>query len=231
MATRIMAMSGCPVRDALVVSGAGPYVDPWHDFAATSARLAAFIEDLGYRVDITGEVEDALADPGDVRLLVVNIGNPAEPRSPERMVAAAAGLARHLAGGGGLLGIHCSSTSLTGMREWPGILGGRWVRGRTMHPPQDECVVSTTPAAHRITRGLTDFTVVDERYSYLETTPDVTVLYEHRFEDETHPLVWAREAGPGRVVYDALGHHVGSYDAPGHRVLLERAMEWLTGAR
>jgi len=226
-----MAMSGCPVRDALVVSGAGPYVDPWHDFAATSARLAAVIEDLGYRVDITGEVEDALADPGDVRLLVVNIGNPAEPRSPERMVAAATGLARHLAGGGGLLGIHCSSTSLTGMREWPGILGGRWVRGRTMHPPQDECVVSTTPAAHPITRGLTDFTVVDERYSYLETTPDVTVLYEHRFEDETHPLVWAREAGPGRVVYDALGHHVGSYDAPGHRVLLERAMEWLTGAR
>ena len=224
-------MSGCPVRDALVVSGAGPYVDPWHDFAATSARLAAILEGLGHRVDITGEVEDALADPGDVRLLVVNIGNPAEPRSPERMVAAAAGLARHLAGGGGLLGIHCSSTSLTGMREWPGILGGRWVRGRTMHPPQDECVVSTTPAAHPITGGLTDFTVVDERYSYLETTPDVTVLYEHRFEDEAHPLVWAREAGPGRVVYDALGHHVGSYDAPGHRALLERAMEWLTGAR
>jgi type 1 glutamine amidotransferase len=219
------------VRDALVVSGAGPYVDPWHDFAATSARLAAILEGLGHRVDITGEVEDALADPGDVRLLVVNIGNPAEPRPPERMVAAAGGLARHLAGGGGLLGIHCSSTSLTGMREWPGILGGRWVRGRTMHPPQDECVVSTTPAAHPITRGLTDFTVVDERYSYLETTPDVTVLYEHRFEDETHPLVWAREAGPGRVVYDALGHHVGSYDAPGHRVLLERAMEWLTSAR
>jgi type 1 glutamine amidotransferase len=219
------------VRDALVVSGAGPYVDPWHDFAATSARLAAILEGLGHRVDITGEVEDALADPGDVRLLVVNIGNPAEPRPPERMVAAAGGLARHLAGGGGLLGIHCSSTSLTGMREWPGILGGRWVRGRTMHPPQDECVVSTTPAAHPITRGLTDFTVVDERYSYLETTPDVTVLYEHRFEDETHPLVWAREAGPGRVVYDALGHHVGSYDAPGHRLLLERAMEWLTGAR
>jgi len=224
-------MSGCPVPDALVVSGAGPYVDPWHDFAATSARLAAILEGLGYGVDITGEVEDALADPGDVRLLVVNIGNPAEPRPPERMDAAAAGLARHLAGGGGLLGIHCSSTSLTGMRQWPGILGGRWVRGRTMHPPQDECVVSMTSAAHPITRGLTDFTVVDERYSYLETMPDVTVLYEHRFEDEAHPLVWARDAGPGRVVYDALGHHVGSYDARGHQALLERAMGWLTSAR
>ena len=47
-------MSGCPVPDALVVSGAGPYVDPWHDFAATSARLAAILEGLGHRVDITG---------------------------------------------------------------------------------------------------------------------------------------------------------------------------------
>jgi type 1 glutamine amidotransferase len=212
------------------VSGAGPYVDPWHDFAATSARLTAILEDLGLRVDVTGDVEEALADPGDVGLLVIDIGNPAEPRPPERMDAAAAGLARHLAGGGGLLGVHCSSTSLTGMREWPVILGGRWVRGRTMHPPQDECIVSVTSAAHPITAGLTDFTVLDERNSYLETRPDVTVLYEHRFEGETHPLVWAREAGPGRVVYDALGHHAGSYDAPGHRRLLERAVRWLTTA-
>ena len=217
--------------DALVVSGAGPYVDPWHDFPATSARLADIISGLGYTVDVTERVEDALAGPHDTKLLVVNIGNPADPRPQDRMDAAAGGLARHLAGGGGLLGVHSSSTSLTGMRQWPEILGGRWVRGTSMHPPLGECIVSVTAAKHPITQGLSDFAVVDERYSYLETTPDVTVLYEHRFEDETHPLVWAREAGPGRVVYDALGHHVGSYDAPGHRALLERAMEWLTGAR
>ena len=224
-------MSGCPVPDALVVKGAGPYVDPWHDFAATSARLAALVEDLGFRVDVTGEVEDALADPGVVALLVVNIGNPQEPRPLQRMDAAAVGLARHLAGGGGLLGVHSSSTSLTGMREWPSILGGRWVRGRTMHPPLDECTISVTEVEHPITDGLQDFTVIDERYSHLETQPDVAVLCAHRFEDVTHPLVWAREAGPGRVVYDGLGHDVGSYDAPGHRALLVRAVEWLTAER
>ena len=111
------------------------------------------------------------------------------------MDRAAAGLARHLAEGGGLLGIRWSSTSLTGMRQWPEILGGRWIRGRSMHPPRDECVVSVTDAEHPITAGLDDFTIVDERYSHLETQPDVTVLYEHRFEGRTHPLVWARTAG------------------------------------
>jgi len=105
-------MSGCPVPDALVVSGAGPYVDPWHDFAATSARLAAILEGLGHRLDITGEVEDALADPGDVRLLVVNIGNPAEPRPPERMVAAAGGLAALTALGVGS-DVHCQPPSMS----------------------------------------------------------------------------------------------------------------------
>jgi type 1 glutamine amidotransferase len=168
MATRIMAMPGCRVPDALVISGAGPYVDPWHDFPATSARLAAIVRGLGCSVDVTEEVEDALASPHEARLLVVNIGNPAEHRPQQTMDAAAEGLARHLADGGCLLGVHSSSTSLTGMRQWPEILGGRWIRGTSMHPPLGECTVSVTDARHPVIQGLKDFSVVDERYSHLE---------------------------------------------------------------
>jgi type 1 glutamine amidotransferase len=219
------------VPDALVVSGAGPYVDPWHDFPATSSRLVVLLRQGGLTVEVTGEVEEALADPQGARLLVVNIGNPAGPRPAESMDRAAAGMARHLAEGGGLLGVHSVSTSLTGMRQWPGILGGRWVRGRSMHPPRDECVVAVTESEHPITTGLGDFMIHDERYSHLETQPDVTVLYEHRFNDRTHPLAWARTAGRGRVVYDALGHDVRSYDAPGHVALLGRSVAWLLADR
>ena len=57
--------------DALIVSGAGPYADAWHDFAATSARLAGIVEDAGGGVTVTEDVEGALADPSDARLLVV----------------------------------------------------------------------------------------------------------------------------------------------------------------
>lgn len=222
-------MRGVP--DALVVSGAGPYADAWHDFAATSARLAAVVEDAGCRAVVTEDVEAALADPHGAELIVVNVGNPAQPRPAERMEAAAAGLLRHLASGGGLLGVHASATSFTGMRQWPEILGGRWVRGRTMHPPRSQCVVSVTDADHPVSDGLRDFTLVDERYSYLESRPEVTVLHAHHFEDARHPLVWAREADGGRVVYDALGHDVVSYDAPGHVELLDRSIRWLLHAR
>ncbi len=213
--------------DALVVSGGGPYMDPWHDFSATSARLAEIVRGLGYSVDVTEQVEDALAGPPDAKLLVLNIGNPAGPRPQERMDAVADGLARHLASGGSLLGVHSSSTSLTGMRLWPEILGGRWVRGTSMHPPLAKCTVSVTEVDHPIIEGLPDFSVIDERYSYLEVQPGVPVICEHHFEDAIHPLVWAHEYGGGRVVYDGLGHNVGSYDAPGHVRLVERSVQWL----
>jgi type 1 glutamine amidotransferase len=113
------------------------------------------------------------------------------------------------------------------MRQWPEILGGRWVRGTSMHPPRSENIVWVTGEKHPITHGLTNFSLADERYSHLDVQPGVTVLYEHHFEDGIHPLVWAHETGGGRVVYDALGHDVGSYDAPGHVRLVERSIRWL----
>ena len=30
-----------------------------------------------------------------------------------------------------------------------------------------------------------------------------------------HPMIWAREHGAGRVVYDGLGHDARSYDSGG----------------
>ena len=44
-------------------------------------------------------------------------------------------------------------------------------------------------------------------------------------------MIWAREHGAGRVVYDGLGHDSRSYDSPAHRDLLRRAVDWLTADR
>jgi uncharacterized protein len=215
------------MSDIVLLSGSGPYADAWHAFPQTSARLAGILEALGYTVRITENVEPELADPGRCRLLVVNIGNPTDPRPPELIDAARAGIEAHLSAGGALLGVHSSATSLTTMPQWPTILGGRWVRGRTMHPPQGESMITLTAADHPITSGLTDFVVFDERYSYLEIQPDVTVLCEHTHDGRRHPLVWARQADSFRVVYDGLGHATASYDSPGHVELIRRAIRWL----
>jgi uncharacterized protein len=215
------------MAEVLIISGAGHYSDPWHPFAATSQRLADIVASLGHDVTVTEAVEQALAEPGEPDLIVINIGNPHEARPRSRIKAAEQGLECHLRRGGALLGVHVSATSMTTMSGWSNILGGHWVRGRTMHPQQDLFTVLVHPDAHPIARDLSDFTVFDERYTYLHTNPDITVVCEHSTDGRLHPMVWAREPGPARVVYDGLGHDTRSYDSAGHVDLLHRAVGWL----
>jgi uncharacterized protein len=215
------------MADIVIISGSGPYSDSWHRFPQTSGRLAEILRDLGHPTRVTEDVEAGLAEPGRCDVLVVNIGNPTSPRPPDRIAAAGRGLTGHLEAGRGLLGVHVSATSLTEMVEWPTLLGGHWVHGRSMHPPQSLAAVQVRRGEHPIVEDLADFEVFDERYSYRETSPDVSVLYEHDFEGQRHPLAWARQSGQGRVVYDGLGHDVRSYDSAAHVELLERSVRWL----
>jgi type 1 glutamine amidotransferase len=216
------------VAEVLIISGGtGCYSDRWHPFTDTSQCLAKIISELGHDVTISEAVEQDLAEPGEPHLIVINIGNPREARPQDRIDAAEHGLDRHLQRGGALLGVHVSATSMTTMTRWSRMLGGHWVRGRTMHPPQDLFTVVVHAGAHPIVHGLADFTVLDERYSYLHTNPDITVLCEHSNDGLLHPIVWTREAGPARVVYDGLGHDTRSYDSAGHVDLLSRTVGWL----
>ena len=96
-----------------------------------------------------------------------------------------------------------------------------------MHPEQDLATILVGAGTHPIVRGLADFTVFDERYSYLHTNRDITVLCEHFTDGRLHPIVWARESGLARVVYDGLGHDTRSYESPGHVELLRRVVGWL----
>jgi type 1 glutamine amidotransferase len=218
------------MAEVLIVSGAGCYSDPWHRFADTSRCLANIISELGHQVEVSAAVEQALAEPGQRDLIVVNIGNPRSARPQSMIDNAERGLTGHLQGGGALLGVHVSATSMTTMSGWSSMLGGHWVRGRTMHPKQDLATILVRSDAHPIVEGLADFTVFDERYSYLHTNPDITVLCEHYTDQQMHPVVWARQSGMGRAVYDGLGHDTRSYDSAGHVELLRRCVGWLLEA-
>ena len=218
------------MADALVLSGAGAYADPWHPFVATSARLAGTVEEAGYSVEVTDDVEQALRQPGSHRLLVINIGNPIQPRPADAVDVVRAGLASHCAAGGALLGIHSTVTALPGELDWPGLLGGIWVRGRTMHPPRGNATILLAGSEHPIAADLADFAVEDERYSYLQTEPGIEVLYEHVHDGHRHPMVWAWQPDGHRAVYDGLGHDVASYDSPGHQALLRSSVRWLLPA-
>jgi len=218
---------------AVVISGAGRYADPWHDFAGTSAQLAAELAELGLDAEVL-TLGEADVPSTAVDLLVVNAGGGSTPRPVEDTAAdrrgeALAGWAREqTAGGRPTLVTHTGSNTFYDDDRWEQLIGGRWVPGVSWHPPLAPAQVQVTAAEHPITAGLgEELSVVDERYCDLRVAGDVTVLVDQHEDGRRHPIVWAREAGGVRVVHDALGHDVPAYDSPDRRGLLAREVDWL----
>lgn len=222
---------------AVILSGSGRYADPWHRFDETSAALAGIIAGAGYRVDVSDDLLGGLAALGDADLLVVNAGNPdgpdpegsADPGEPnaDELAAAAHGLDAALERGIGILAVHSAASTLPELPAFGRALGARWIEGVSWHPPIGDALVHIV-GTHPIADGLSDFTVVDERYSGLHLEDVIEPVAEHEEDGMRHPLIWARELGHSRIVYDALGHDVRSYESTAHRELLVRALDWLS---
>lgn len=213
---------------ALIVSGAGRYADPWHQYAETSARIAAVLSDHGFRVQTSVDVAASLAGLDHrTDLLVMNAGSSVEHPSADEDRQACDGLLRYLSRGGPVLAMHSSASTLRTAPEWESVMGGRWLQGITMHPPIGSCHVKVYPERHPIVALSSDFEIYDEGYSYLRVADDVGTLASHRHDGLEHPLLWVRRYGRSPIVYDALGHDQRSYDSPGHVAILSRAARWL----
>ncbi|MEV4554045.1 ThuA domain-containing protein [Nonomuraea wenchangensis] len=217
-----------------------------HDFPATTACLVELLAERRIAAEVHTDVDATLRALPGAALLVVNalrwtMTGPGTPDRYRRLAgaegaspspAARAALAAHLAAGGGVLGMHTAAICFDDWPEWGRTLGGSWVWGRSHHPPLGPAVsVRPTTAAHELVAGIGPFTVVDEVYGDLERVPGLVPLLTARQPggpDAEHPLLWAREHGGGRVVYDALGHHPASYEVPEHREIVRRAIRWTT---
>ena len=94
------------------------------------------------------------------------------------------------------------------------------------HPPIGPFKVEVVNRDHEFTRGIDDFEVVDELY-LSHTTAAIETLMQTHFEGEATgfvdaqwektavPILYTRDIGKGRIVYNTLGHCRGHYDLPG----------------
>ncbi|KNY05288.1 ThuA domain-containing protein [Microbacterium sp. GCS4] len=223
--------------DALILTGSGRYSDPWHPYDETSLLLAGLAMDAGFEPRIETDVDAALRDlDADVRLLVVNAGDPEGPDAeggrsdapprPSDLAAGDAALRSALERGIGVLVMHSGAASLRDYPSFGTALGGRWVRGESWHPEFGDACVHVV-LEHPLAAGLADFDVQDERYTDLRMDAEVQRLAEHEEGGVRHPLVWTRQLGTSRLVYDGLGHDARSYASAGHRELLRRVLAWL----
>jgi hypothetical protein len=222
---------------AVILSGSGRYSDRWHRFDETSAALAGIVAGAGFHVDVNDDVLGGLAALDGIDLLVVNAGDPDMPNADDAIDAAApeaAGLTAATDGfdaalerGIGILAMHSATATLREVPAFGRAIGARWLEGESWHPPIGESAVHLV-RSHPIAGDLDDFTVFDERYAGLRLDGVIEPIAEHEEADMRHPLIWARELGHSRLVYDALGHDVRSYESAPHRELLTRALDWLS---
>lgn len=205
---------------AVIASGTGRYSDPWHPLADTSERLRRIVADEGFDVEVIPDVDAALAGLDGVDLLVVNATDPwrngeTGTGAPEDSTA---GLGAAVQRGIGIVAMHNAIASLRDYPVWRTLLGGDWIPGVSGHPPLGDLVVRPVDGA--------PFTLSDEGYIGLEFDGDAEVLAHHELEGVSHPLLWRRQVGPTRVVYDALGHDGRSFDSAEHVELLREALSW-----
>ncbi|MFC5141698.1 ThuA domain-containing protein [Actinomycetospora rhizophila] len=214
-----------------------------HDFPATTACLADLLAPLGVDTEVHEEVDGAfLALPG-ADLFVVNAlrwtmtgpGVPdryreqagAEGASPSP--AARAAFAEHLAAGRGVLAMHTAALCFDDWPGWADALGARWVWGHSQHPPLGPEIEVSVVGDGALVHGVDGFSLVDEVYGDMELAGDLDpqlAAPQPGPDGRVMPLLWAREHGGGRVVYDALGHHPPSYAVPEHREIVTRAARW-----
>lgn len=222
---------------------------PAHAFTDTSAMLAALLTDHGIVTTIVTEPADAVArlreaedGVGDtVGLLTVNAlrwrmtqDRYAAERAEHAMALDPADLAvvdRYVRGGGGLLALHTAVICFDGDPVWHALCGASWRWERSSHPPAGPVHVEVTEAgrSHELTRGAADFVIEDEAYGFLDEDDDLDPLLMTEHGGRTHPLLWARTVGDGRVVTDLLGHGPASFEHRTHRTILARAAAWATG--
>jgi hypothetical protein len=214
---------------------------PGHPFGTTSACLATILTAAGYETSVTGDVELCFAALDGCDLLAVNAlrwrmldDRYAAARSEHAFSLSADGRQRFgtfLRRGGRLLASHTAPICFDDWPAWGKAVGASWEWGRSGHPPVGPARVEVRRDSHPVVAGVTDqFDVVDEIYGRMNVGPDVEPLAWGSAGDGRHPVLWAREAGGGRVVYDALGHDERSFAVPAHEQILAQAVRWLGDA-
>jgi uncharacterized protein len=213
------------VSRIVILSGVTGVDDPWHDFEATSHAVASCLSDAGWMCTVATTAESASVGLADADLLIVNSGLHSQPG---RDGVEPTQLLDYLASPRAVLGLHAAANTFAVVPQWARRLGVRWVDGVSMHPPigwQRLVPATLTP----VLNGLDEVVVYDELYSKLDLLRPATVLLAHHLDGLDQPLLLAREDGPQRTIYDALGHGAESYASRSRQQLLRREVRWLLG--
>ncbi|HEX4132160.1 MAG TPA: PVC-type heme-binding CxxCH protein [Pirellulales bacterium] len=134
-------------------------------------------------------------------------------------------LLEYVAGGGGLVPIHCGSFCFRNSPKYVALVGAQFKR----HGTGTFRTVVAEPA-HPVMKGFSGFESWDETYVHdKHNTANRTVLEIREDSAGFEPWTWVRTEGKGRVFYTAWGHDARTWGHPGFQNLVERGIRWACG--
>ena len=148
------------------------------------------------------------------------------------------GFMAYLKEGKGIVALHHSLVSYTDWPDWWDIIGGHYVTtakpqminekpyGPSVATAGQELKVKITNKKHPVTKGISDFSIVDELYGNVYVAADVHPLLETNFAKSMKYLAWTKKYENSKVVYIELGHDNKAYAKPEFRKLVYQAITW-----
>ena len=137
--------------------------------------------------------------------------------------------------GASMIFLHHALVSYQNWPEFIKIVGGQYhthpvvVNSDTLKASYEHNVnipVKVEDKKHPVTRGISDFEIVDEVYGDVEILQSVKPLLSTTHPKSMRYLAWINHYGNSDVIYIQLGHGSSCYSNPNFRKLVQQAIEW-----
>lgn len=138
--------------------------------------------------------------------------------------------------GTGMVFMHHSLASHNQWPEYTNLVGGtyrlpKYESDSTLvsdYRHDIEIQVTVSDPEHPVTKGVSDFRILDEGYSNVHVLPGVHILLETNHPDCEKYIGWCHEVEQSKVVYLMGGHDIHAYMNESFRRILENAIHWTT---
>ena len=138
--------------------------------------------------------------------------------------------------GKGLVFLHHSLCSYQQWDEYKTIVGGKYHEEKnslasSTYQHDVSFTVKISDPKHPVTKGISDFEVMDEVYGNTEVLPEVTPLLTADHPQSSKIIGWTHKKENSRIVYIQPGHDKNGYFNSNYQKLVRQSIEFVAEKR
>jgi type 1 glutamine amidotransferase len=138
--------------------------------------------------------------------------------------------------GMGMVFLHHSLVSYQNWPEFENIIGGKYhldpsetqTTSTYRHDVDITVKIANTREGHPLTKGMNDFIIHDEVYGNYSVNENVNALIITDHPESTPTIGWWHQYRNSRIVYVQLGHDHWAYANENYRLLVQRAIHFVS---